>query len=238
MSNIHVHVCRHVKIRKRIHDVGWVVEKQTRRVCGAVSPDLSLQVHSRVFDLAVKNLHAFFSVNRQKGRSLFCQLDWLVKWNSLLTHGPPPRSALPLSVNSNSYGTKVATHIKLPLSRSVLLESLPFEVTTLEGGKGGVRKREWEVCNRGGENEGINVWSFEASTLEKGLPQVFIPAAPVRAWEFIITNIWSMNARLTWREEFFTSTHLLWSQAPRWGDLRLASQWVHSPIYSIPGAHL
>ena len=45
---------RHVEIHKRIHDVGWVVEKQTWRVCGAVSPDLSLQVHSRVFDLAVK----------------------------------------------------------------------------------------------------------------------------------------------------------------------------------------
>jgi hypothetical protein len=35
-------------------------------------------------------------------------------------------------------------------------------------------------------------------------------------------------------KRFFTSTHLLWSQAPRWGDLRLASQWVHSPIYSHP----
>ena len=54
MNNIHVNVYRHVEIHKRIHDVGWVVEKQTRRVCGAVSPDLSLQVHSRVFDLAVK----------------------------------------------------------------------------------------------------------------------------------------------------------------------------------------
>jgi len=122
----------------------------------------------------------------------------------------------------------------LPLSRSVLPESRPFEVTTLWRGKGGVRKREWEVYNRGGENEGINVWSFEASTLEKGLPQVFIPAAPIRAGEFIITNIWSLNARLSWREEFFTSTHLLWSQAPRWGDSRLDSQWAHSPIYSHP----
>jgi len=54
MNNIHVNVYRHVEIYKRIHDVGWVVEKQTRRVCGAVSPDLSLQVHIRVFDLAVK----------------------------------------------------------------------------------------------------------------------------------------------------------------------------------------
>lgn len=54
MNNIHVNVYRHVEIHQRIHDVGWVVEKQTRRVCGAVSPDLSLQVHSRVFDLAVK----------------------------------------------------------------------------------------------------------------------------------------------------------------------------------------
>ena len=54
MNNIHVNVYRHVEIHKRIHDVGWVVEKQTRRVCGAVSPDLSLQVHKRVFDLAVK----------------------------------------------------------------------------------------------------------------------------------------------------------------------------------------
>ena len=54
MNNIHVNVYRHVEIHKRIHDMGWVVEKQTRRVCGEVSPDLSLQVHSRVFDLAVK----------------------------------------------------------------------------------------------------------------------------------------------------------------------------------------
>ena len=54
MNNIHVNVYRHVEIHKRIHDVGWVVEKQTRRFCGAVSPDLSLQVHNRVFDLAVK----------------------------------------------------------------------------------------------------------------------------------------------------------------------------------------
>ena len=54
MNNIHVNVYRHVEIHKRIHDVGWVVEKQTRRVCSAVSLDLSLQVHSRVFDLAVK----------------------------------------------------------------------------------------------------------------------------------------------------------------------------------------
>jgi len=45
------------------------------------------------------------------------------------------------------------------------------------------------VCDRGGENEGINVRSFETSTLEKDLPQVFIPAAPIRAGEFIITNI-------------------------------------------------
>jgi len=54
MNNIHINVYRHVEIHKRIRDVGWVVEKQTRRVCGAVSPDLSLQVHNRVFDLTVK----------------------------------------------------------------------------------------------------------------------------------------------------------------------------------------
>jgi len=43
-------------VRKRIRDVGWVVEKkkQTRRVCGAVSPDLTLRVHDRAFDLLVK----------------------------------------------------------------------------------------------------------------------------------------------------------------------------------------
>ena len=40
---------------------GWW-KKQTLRVCGAVSPDLSLQVHGRVFDLLVKNL-------RRKGES-------------------------------------------------------------------------------------------------------------------------------------------------------------------------
>ena len=65
MNNIHVNVYRHVEIHKRIHDVGWVVEKQTRRVCGAVSPDLSLQVHSRVFDLAVRTCMRSF---RPKGR--------------------------------------------------------------------------------------------------------------------------------------------------------------------------
>jgi len=41
------------------------------------------------------------------------------------------RSALPLSVNLNCHATKVATHIKLPLSHLVLPESRPFEVTTL-----------------------------------------------------------------------------------------------------------
>ena len=41
-------------------------KKQTRRTCGAVSPDLSLQVHGRVFDLSFKTLHAFFS-DRRKG---------------------------------------------------------------------------------------------------------------------------------------------------------------------------
>jgi len=42
-----------------------------------------------------------------------------------------PSLALPLSVNLNCYATKVAIHIKLPLSRSVLPESRPFEVTIL-----------------------------------------------------------------------------------------------------------
>ena len=56
MNNMNVNVYRHVEIHKRIHDVGWVVEKTNAalRVCGAVSPDLSVQVHSRVFDHAVK----------------------------------------------------------------------------------------------------------------------------------------------------------------------------------------
>ena len=67
MNNIHVNVYGHVEIHKRIHDVGWVVEKQTRRVCGAVSPDLSLQVHSRVFDLAVKPVCVLFGESL-KGR--------------------------------------------------------------------------------------------------------------------------------------------------------------------------
>ena len=67
MNNIHVNVYRHVEIHKRIHDVGWVVEKQTRRVCGAVSPDLSLKVHSRVFDLAVKPACVLFGES-PKGR--------------------------------------------------------------------------------------------------------------------------------------------------------------------------
>jgi len=42
-------------------------EKQKRRVCGAVSPDLSLQVHSRVFDLAVKPACVLFGES-PKGR--------------------------------------------------------------------------------------------------------------------------------------------------------------------------
>ena len=68
MNNIHVNVYRHVEIHKRIHDVGWVVEKQTRRVCGAVSPDLSLQVHSRVFDLAVKTcMRSFRRITKRTG---------------------------------------------------------------------------------------------------------------------------------------------------------------------------
>ena len=45
---------------------GWW-KKQTRRVCGAVSPDLSLQVHSRVFDLAVKPACVLF-YESPKGR--------------------------------------------------------------------------------------------------------------------------------------------------------------------------
>jgi len=137
-------------------------------------------------------IYTYLSINVQKNQFVKSEtVCWLM---DLLL-----RSALPLSVNLNRYATKVATHIKLPLSRSVLPESRSFEVTTLWRGKrGGVRKREWEVCDRGGENEGINVWSFEPSTLEKGLPQVFIPAAPIRAGEFIITNIWSMNARSSW----------------------------------------
>jgi len=99
-------------------------------------------------------------------------------------------------------------------------------------------KRGW---GRESERCAIVVGKMRESTCDplrlwhwNGLPQVFIPAAPIRAGEFIITNMWSMNARSTWREEFFTLSHLLWSQAPRWGDCRLASQWVHSPIYSHP----
>ena len=68
MNDIHVNVYRHVEFLKRIHDVGWVVEKQTRRVCGAVSPDLSLQVHSRVFDLAVKtSMRSFRRITERAG---------------------------------------------------------------------------------------------------------------------------------------------------------------------------
>ena len=76
--------------------------------------------------------------------------------------------------------------IKLPLSRSVLPESRPFEVTNLWRGEG-VRKREYEVCDRGGEDEGINVWSFEDFDTGEWLATDFGTWAPIRAGEFIIT---------------------------------------------------
>ena len=68
MNNIHINVYRHVEIHKCIHDVEWVVEKQTRRVCGAVSPDLSLQVHNRAFDLVVKScMRSFWPIAKRAG---------------------------------------------------------------------------------------------------------------------------------------------------------------------------
>jgi hypothetical protein len=68
MNNIHINVYRHVEIHKRIRDVEWMVEKQARRVCGAVSPDLSLQVHSRAFDLAVKTcMRSFRRITERAG---------------------------------------------------------------------------------------------------------------------------------------------------------------------------
>jgi len=70
MNNIHINVYRHVEIHKRIRDVGWVVEKQTRRVCGAVPPDLSLHAHSRVFDLEIKTcMHSFRRIAERAGFS-------------------------------------------------------------------------------------------------------------------------------------------------------------------------
>jgi hypothetical protein len=142
---------------------------------------------------------------------------------------PLLRSALPLSVNLNRYATKVATHIKLPLSRSVLPESRPFEVT-----RGGVRKREWEVCDRGGKMRESTCDPLRLRHWRKAyrrclyLRPPYVPGSSLLQ----IYDQWTLDR--TEGKRFFTSTHLLWSQAPRWGDLRLASQWVHSPIYSHP----
>jgi hypothetical protein len=73
------------------------------------------------------------------------------------------RSALPLSVNLNCYTTKVATHIKLPLPRSVLPESRPFEVTTLWRGKGGEEERVRGVRSWWGKwgNQRVILWGFD-----------------------------------------------------------------------------
>ena len=49
-----------------------------------------------------------------------------------------------------------------------------------------------------------------------------------------LLQLYNNERRSSWREAFFTLVHLLWSLAPRWGDLRLASQWVYNPIYSHP----
>ena len=84
MNNIHINVYRHVEIHKRIHDVGWVGKTNAESLRCGVSGPVSLSSQQGVWPCS-QNLHAFFSANRQKGVSRFCQLDWLVKWNSLMS---------------------------------------------------------------------------------------------------------------------------------------------------------
>ena len=49
---------------------GWW-KKQTRRVCGAVSPNLSLQVHGRAFDLSV-----LFFVRKKRKKETMGKSKW------------------------------------------------------------------------------------------------------------------------------------------------------------------
>jgi len=56
------------------------------------------------------------------------------------------RTALPLSVNLNCYATKIATHIKLPLSRLFSQSHSPLRSQPFEGEKRGGYRRESERC--------------------------------------------------------------------------------------------
>jgi len=141
------------------------------------------------------------------------------------------RSALPLSVNLNRYATKVASHIKLPLSRSVLPVSWPLEVTALWRGNWGEEERVRGVRSWRGRwgDQRVILWDFDTG---EWLTTGFCTCVPHSCRGVHYYHYITVNARSTWREEFFNLAHLLWSQAPRWGDLHLASQWVHNPIYS------
>jgi len=155
---------------------GWWKKTNAESLRCGVSGPVSPSSQQGVWPFS-QNLHAFFSANHQKGGSRFCQLDRLVKWNNFdvrdSSRGDRRRYfwlmdlllwlALPLSVNWNCYVTKVATHIKLPLSRSVLPESRPFEVTTLWRGKGVGEERVRGVRSLWGKrgNQRVILWGFD-----------------------------------------------------------------------------
>jgi len=119
------------------------------------------------------------------------------------------RNKRPVLFTSNKITVKLRFKFNHKPSRKISCPSLarfsrshgPLRSRPFEGKKGGGWGRESERC-------AIAVGKMRESTCDplrlrhwRNLPQVFIPAAPIRAGQFIITNIWSMNARSRWREE-------------------------------------
>jgi len=113
-------------------------------------------------------------------------------------------------------GKTIEVLAKLPLSHSVLPESRPFEVT-----RGGVRKREWEVCDRGGKMRESTCDPLRLRHWRKTYRRCLYLRPPYVPGSSLLQlyDQWTLDR--TEGKRFFTSTHLLWSQAPRWGDLRL-----------------
>ena len=93
-------------------------QKQTRRVCGAVSPDLSLQVHNRVFDLAVEPacvlFHEPFQHHTYKGEhEAQPKTKTEVKWRPTLVRSPLIRTFCILLLISCFSSTEVSSPLDL-----------------------------------------------------------------------------------------------------------------------------
>ena len=202
MRDRYINVCRHANN----HNIsvmlgGWWktnVESLGCGFSGPVSPYFTTE--HLTFQLQLQR--TVFSVDRRNGRSRVLltgptsEVNTFDDRNSLresggdyLPYGPSPPIGLPLSVNLNCYATTVASHVELPLCRSVLPESWPFEVTTLGRGR-----REEERVK--GVRSWRGKWRHRRVTLSRcdtgeWLMTGFVPVAPItpgRSWLQLYNN--------------------------------------------------